>query len=135
MQKFEISGNYWNKSKCYPGLNDLISQAERTPYAYNRTKKMFEKITITEIRRQLRGWQAKDRVYIHYQFGEPQKGKKRDYSNIRSAAEKIIEDALVKSQTLIDDNPKYLDPSECEFVYTAGKPFIKVTIYEKGVDY
>ena len=135
MKEFKIEGNYWNKSKAFPSLNDLITMAEKTPFSYNKTKKKFESIAITSIRRYLRGWQTDGQVYIKYVFGEPDKGKKRDYSNIRAAAEKIIEDALVKSKTLIDDNPKYVAPSEAEFIYTGGKPFIKVIIYEKGLDY
>lgn len=135
MMEFKIEGNYFNKSKCFPGLNDLIGQAEKTPFAYNNTKKRFEKITRIAINRGLRGWSTTNQVQIKYVFGEPVKGKKRDYSNIRAAAEKIIEDALVKSKTLADDDPKHVAPSECEFVYTKGKPFIRVYIYEKGVDY
>ena len=62
-------------------------------------------------------------------WGEKNKGVKRDFDNVVAAGRKIINDALVKSETLKDDNPNYLMYGRNKFVYT-DKPFIEVRIIE-----
>lgn len=66
---------------------------------------------------------------MHYEFGERDKGVKRDYDNISSAAKKIVQDALVKGGYLKDDNPNFLAPSTDEFRYVE-KPYIRIYITE-----
>ena len=129
---FIIKGNYYG-DKCFPGLNDLIHQAERNPKAYNKIKRDFERIAINAIRKFLNGWKAECKVVLHYTFGEPIKGPKRDYDNIVSAGRKIINDALVKTTTIVDDNPRFLGYGTNEFVYVET-PFIKVEITEVGYE-
>ena len=129
MKTFIISGRYYG-DKCFPGLNDLLHEAERHPCAYNKMKKDFTMITVNAIRRHLKGYKAEGRVILHYTFGEPKKGKKRDYDNIQSAGRKIINDALVKAGTIKDDSPDYLDWGSNAFVYTPGEPYILVEIEE-----
>lgn len=125
---FEIKGAHY-KEKCFPSLNDLLREAERHPMAYNKMKKDYEFIATNAIRRYLRGWKSEGRVILHIQWGEPKKGKIRDYDNIVSAGRKIINDALVKTKTIVDDNPKYLGYGTNEFVYV-DTPFIRVEIEE-----
>lgn len=125
---FRISGA-WYKTKCFPSLNDLLHEAEKHPCAYNQMKKDYEKIAISSIRRDLRGWKTDKKIIPHYTFGEPSKGKKRDYDNIVSCARKIINDALTLTQTIVDDSPRYLDYGTNEFVYV-DEPFIKVELEE-----
>ena len=128
MKHFIIKGNYYG-DKCFPGLNDLLHEAERHPNAYNKMKRDFTRISVNAIRQGLKGYKAKGRVVLHYKFGEPKKGKIRDYDNIVAAARKIINDALVKTKTITDDSPKYLGYGTNEFEYT-DVPYIKVEIEE-----
>lgn len=128
MKHFIIKGNYYG-DKCFPGLNDLLREAERHPNAYNKIKRDFTGISINAIRQGLKGYKAKGRVVLHYKFGEPKKGKIRDYDNIVAAARKIINDALVKTKTITDDSPKYLGYGTNSFEYT-DVPYIRVDIEE-----
>ena len=130
---FQICGAFYpfNKpTKTFPGLNDLLREAERHPMSYNRMKRDYENVAINAIRVGLRRWKPTGVVIPHYVFGEPEKGQKRDYDNIASAARKIINDALVKSGYLKDDSPTYLEYGTNTFVYTLV-PYIKVYLEEK----
>ena len=97
--KFIIKGAYFGE-KCFPGLNDLLHEAEKHPNAYNQMKRQYQTIAINAIRRDLRGYKAKGLIALHYTFGEPNKGNRRDYANIVSAGRKIINDALTKTKTI-----------------------------------
>ncbi len=125
---FVINGAYYG-DKCLPSLNDMLHEAQRNPKAYNKMKRDYEFIAINAIRRFLKGWKADGRVIPHYTFGEPNKGQIRDYDNIVAAARKIINDAMVKTQTIVDDKPEYLGYGTNEFVYV-DTPFIKVELEE-----
>lgn len=128
MKRFIIKGNYYG-DKCFPGLNDLLHEAEKHPKAYNNIKRNFTVISINAIRCYLKGYKAKGKVVLHYKFGEPKKGKIRDYDNIVAAARKIINDALVKTKTIVDDSPQYLGYGTNDFEYT-DVPYIRVDIEE-----
>lgn len=125
---FEIKDCHY-KDNCLPTLNDMLGQATRHPIAYNDFKKDMEWVTIREIRSDLKGWKATKRVRLDITWGEKNKGPLRDWDNVVAAGRKIINDALVKTSTIEDDNPKYLGYGKNEFVYT-DKPFIKVEIVE-----
>lgn len=125
---FVINGSYYG-DKCFPSLNDMLHEAERHPKAYNKMKRDYEFVAINAIRRFLRGWKAEGRIIPHYTFGEPNKGQIRDYDNIVAAARKIINDAMVKTNTIVDDKPEYLGYGTNEFVYV-DTPFIKVDLEE-----
>lgn len=125
---FEIKGTFY-KENCLPDLNDMLAQATRHPIAYNELKKDMEWVTIRAIRNGLRGWKATKRVRLDITWGEKVKGNLRDWDNVVAAGRKIINDALVKTSTIEDDNPKYLGYGRNEFVYT-DKPFIRVEIVE-----
>ena len=125
---FIITGAHY-KTRCFPGLNDMLSEAARHPMAYNTMKRKYEFIAINAIRRQLRGYKAEVPLILHMTFGEPLKGRKRDYDNIVAAGRKIINDALVATGTIKDDSPKYLGYGTNSFEYTTV-PFIRVEIEE-----
>ena len=127
---FTIKGAFYGE-KCFPGLNDMLHEAERHPKAYNDMKRQYQMIAVNAIRRDLRGFKAKGRVQLNYTFGEPKKGNKRDYDNIVASARKIITDALVKSKVLIDDSPRYLGYGTNSFEYV-DVPYIRVEIEEIG---
>lgn len=125
---FTIKGAFYGE-KCFPGLNDLLHEAERHPKAYNDMKRQYQLLAVNAIRRDLRGFKANGRVQLNYTFGEPKKGQKRDYDNIVAAGRKIITDALVKSKVIRDDSPKYLGYGTNSFEYV-DVPFIRVEIEE-----
>lgn len=125
---FRIEGTHW-KDNCLPSLNDVLAEATRHPKAYWRLKTSMEKVVIASIRRDLHGYKATKRVSLDIVWGEKNKGVKRDFDNVVAAGRKIINDALVKSETLKDDNPNYLMYGRNKFVYT-DKPFIEVRIIE-----
>ena len=124
--KFIIKGAYYG-DKCFPGLNDLLREAERYPKAYNTMKQQYQMLAVNAIRRNLRGFKAQGLVIPHYKFCEPLKGNKRDYDNIAAAGRKIINDALTKTGTIKDDSPQYLGYGTNTFIY-ADEPFIEVLL-------
>lgn len=126
--KFEIRGAFFG-NKCFPGLNDLLHEAERHPKAYNRMKQQYQTIAVNAIRRHLKGYKAQGRVILHYEFGEPKKGNKRDYDNIVAAGRKIINDSLKTAKVIVDDSPKYMGYGTNTFVYV-DEPYISVEIEE-----
>ena len=124
--RFVIKGAFYG-DKCFPGLNDLLHEAERHPKAYNDTKRKYQNIAVNAIRRDLRGLKAKGVVIPHYTFAEPRKGVKRDYDNICASGRKIINDALTKTGTIKDDSPEYLMYGTNTFIYV-NEPFIEVVL-------
>ena len=123
---FIIKGAYYG-DKCFPGLNDMLREAERHPKAYNTMKQQYQMVAINAIRRYLRGFKAHGLVRLNMTFGEPRKGNKRDYDNIVAAARKIINDSLVRVGTITDDSPTYLGYGENSFEYV-DEPYIRVDI-------
>ena len=127
---FEIRGRHW-KDNCLPSLNDVLAEATKHPKAYWRLKTSMEQVVIASIRRDLCGYKPSKRISLDIVWGEKNKGVKRDFDNVVAAGRKIINDALVKSGTLKDDNPKYLLYGRNKFEY-ADEPFVKVIIREEG---
>ena len=118
-----------SKNNVLPALNELLSAASRSPYAYAKIKKDMENAVYKYIIRDLGSWKAPCRVRIDYLYGERSKGGLRDYDGISSGAKKIILDALVKRGVLEDDSPRYLAPPVESYIYT-DKPFIKLDFVE-----
>lgn len=130
IKSFKITGCYW-KDNVFPTLNDMLTEATRHPMAYATMKRSMDWTCVIAIRNQLKGWKADKRIRLDITWGEKRKGPVRDYDNIVSAGRKFIADALVKTDTIKDDKPYYLDMGENYFVYT-DKPFIQVDIVETG---
>lgn len=126
--KFVISGLFY-KDRTFPGLNEYIAELGRNPKAGGRLKGDYMMIAANAIRRDLKRCQTDKPVILHYRFYEPEKGAKRDFMNIFSFADKVIEDALVKCGVIPDDNPKYVRNTTHEFYYSS-KPRIEVEIEE-----
>lgn len=129
MKQVLIKGRFF-KEKCFPSLNDMLAQAACSPAHYNKMKSYYERIAINALRAQLSGWKAQGKVTLHFEFGEPQKGKIRDYDNIVAAGRKIINDAMTKCKKLEDDDPEHLGYGTNKFVYTSEEPYILITIEE-----
>lgn len=130
---FLIKGKYY-KENCFPGLNDLLREAQRSSFSYNRMKRAYEDIVILNARKSLKGWKARSKVQLNITWGEKKKGQKRDFDNIVAAGRKIINDALVKAKFLEDDKPQFLGYGENNFVYS-DVPFIEIEIEEiEGIE-
>ena len=127
---FTIKGAFYGE-KCFPGLNDMLHEAERHPKAYNDMKRQYQLLAVNAIRRDLRGFKAKGRVQLNFTFGEPLRGNKRDFDNIVAAGRKIITDALVRTNILEDDSPRYLGYGTNNFEYV-DVPYIRVEIVKIG---
>lgn len=127
---FKITGVHW-KENVLPSLNDVLAEATKHPKAYWRLKTSMEQVVIGAIRRDLHGYKATKRISLDIVWGEKNKGTKRDFDNVVAAGRKIINDALVKSGTIKDDNPTYLMYGRNKFVYT-DSPYIEVIIREEG---
>lgn len=128
--EFTIYGAFF-KEKCFPSLNDLLHEASRNPMAYGKMKKQYEMVATSFMRKGLGTWVPRKKVRLHFYYGEPNKGQRRDLDNVVAAAKKIICDALVKAHYLKDDKPEYLALScDEEVVYTASQPYIRVVFEE-----
>lgn len=127
-----IKGVFYGKTKCFPSLNNLLHEYQRSPYAGNDMKKKYMNIANRCIRLQLRGYKATKPIIIHYEFGEPIDGHYRDIGNILSCADKIISDSLVQCNVIEDDAPKYVRDISHKVVYVkkGEQPYIKITLKE-----
>lgn len=126
--KFVIHGLFY-KDRTFPGLNEYIAELGRNPRMGASLKRDYMMIAANAIRRDLKRFQTARPVILHYRFFEPLRGQKRDFMNIFSFADKVIEDALVKCGVIPDDNPKYVRNTTHEFYYS-DKPRIEVEIEE-----
>lgn len=134
LPKITIRGKYHGE-RTMPSLNDYIAEIGRKPQAGNKMKADYLKITMSAIRRCLRGYHVEHPpVILHYKFFEVKKGKRRDVMNIFSFADKVIEDALTDSGVMENDNPDWVENTTHEFYWIDPKdePYIEVEIEEKG---
>ena len=127
--RFKITGTHW-KENCLPSLNDLLSEMGRHPMAYNRLKTNLEKVVISAIRKDLKGYKASKRIALDIKWGEKNKGTRRDFDNVVAAGRKIINDAMVKAGVIKDDDPTYLMYGRNKFAYTS-EPYVEVIIREE----
>ena len=128
-KSFIIRGAYCG-DKCFPSLNQYIAELGRNPRCGAKYKKQYVMIATNAIRRDLGRYKTTKPVILHYIFGEPKKGNKRDYGNIFGLADKFIEDALRDCKVIPDDNPRFVRNFTHDFIYTDGEPFIRMEIEE-----
>ncbi len=126
--KFRIEGSYYG-NYCFPSLNNYIQELGRNPKAGGRFKKEYVRISTLYIRKGLGSWTTNNPVILHYRFGEPDKGRKRDVMNVFGFADKVIEDTLRDLKVFPDDNPKYVTNCTHDFEYVK-EPYIEVEIEE-----
>lgn len=128
---FRIKGVYHKKDKCFPDLNDLLSQACRHPKAYGKYKGGYEYIVADAVRGQIRGYKATKKVRLDILWGEPiNTPKPRDEDNVIAGGRKIIHDALTRMGVIADDDPKHIVCGYNKVIYTSDTPFIEVHIVE-----
>lgn len=115
-----------------PGRLDALNEytrANRQNYqAGGRMKRDNEDSIIWSIRQQLKNLHIEKPVVIHYNFFEL--NGKRDNDNILSCASKFIQDSLVKSKVLLNDNQKCIHRFWFDTYIDKINPRIEVEIYE-----
>ena len=114
------------------GLNEYTTANRRNPYAGGRVKKDCETLVIWSIRQQLGRLRISKPVLIYYHFYELD--RRRDNDNILSCASKFVQDSLVKTQVLAEDNQKCIHRFYFDTDVDAENPRIEVTLTELTPD-
>lgn len=109
-------------------LNDYISAERTNRYKAAKMKSDNEAVVICAIRKCLRGVKIEKSVEMDYIWYE--KDKRRDKDNISSFGRKVIQDALVHSHVLRNDNWKYISGFSDTFLVDQEHPRIEVRIRE-----
>lgn len=109
-------------------LNEYTSANRTNPHKGGKMKRDNETLIIWSIRQQLRKIQILSPVLIHYAFYEP--NSKRDNDNILSCATKFVQDSLVKTGVLQEDNQKCIPKFYFDTYVDKSNPRIEVTITE-----
>ena len=129
--KFIVKGNYHGKDKCFPDLNNMISEACRFPKSYGKYKHEYEAIIINAIHLGLGRWKPQGRVRIDVICGEPlHTPKPRDEDNVIGAIRKMSHDALTRANIINDDDPSNVKCGYNKVIYTDDTPFFEVHIVE-----
>lgn len=110
------------------GLNEYTTANRTNPYKGVKMKRDNEDTVIWQIRQQLRGVHINRPVLIYYRFFEP--NQRRDNDNILSGAAKFIQDSLVKTKVLNDDNQKCIPKFYFDTFVDNKNPRIELTITE-----
>lgn len=110
------------------GLNTYTAANRTNPNKGGRMKRSNEETVIWAIRQQLRGVHINSPVLIYYRFYE--KDNRRDGDNILSCATKFIQDSLVKTRVLNEDNRKWIPHFYHDVFVDKENPRIEVTITE-----
>lgn len=121
--KFVIKGRL-------PSLNEYIEANRRSPYQGNQMKRKNETIIIRNIKQQLDVTCITKPVFLLFRWFE--KNKRRDHDNVSSFGRKVIQDALVKANILLDDGWGYVIGFQDEFFVDSKEPRIEIIIKEIG---
>lgn len=114
------------------GLNEYTAANRRNPYSGGKVKKDSETLVILTIRQQLGRLHINKPVVIYYRFYEP--NRRRDNDNILSCASKFIQDSLVKTGVLAEDNQDHIHNFYFDTFVDKENPRIEVTITELEPD-
>lgn len=110
------------------GLNNYTAANRTNPHKGGKVKRDNEDVVIWCIREQLRGVHIEPPVLIYYRFYE--KDMRRDGDNILSCAAKFIQDSLVKTHVLTEDNRRCIPHFYHDVFVDKNNPRIEVTITE-----
>ena len=111
-----------------PGMNEYIKAINGNRYKGNTMKQNAQELIFFHIPRELRNMQIEGRVWLKYEFYEPD--KRRDLDNVAGFAHKVIQDTLVKSGILKNDGWENISGFSDEFYLDRDNPRIAVTIIE-----
>lgn len=109
-----------------PGLNELIAwRASKYRGKYSGEKRKWQRVVLTAAKEAgVSQWM--DGCHFHYSFSEP--NRRRDPSNIASAATKFIEDALVLGCIIPDDGWKFVRSISYSWTIDQESPGVHVTL-------
>lgn len=110
------------------GLNEYTSANRMNPHKGGKVKRDCEERIIWAIRQQLSGVHIEKPVLIYYCFYEP--NRRRDNDNILSCESKFVQDSLVKTHVLQEDNQKCIPRFYFDTFTDKDNPRIEVTITE-----
>lgn len=110
------------------GLNSYTAANRTNPYKGGKVKRDNEDRIIWCIRQQLKGVHIEKPVLIYYHFFE--KDNRRDGDNILSCATKFVQDSLVNTHVLQEDNRKCIPHFYHDVTVDKENPRIEVTITE-----
>ena len=94
----------------------------------NSLKQKWQYEVIKIIRKSLKATKLQEPIRLSYKYYEP--NEDRDLDNICSFAHKVIQDALVQTQSIEDDGWKNIKGFSDEFFIDKDNPRIEVTIVE-----
>jgi len=115
-----------------PSLNQMLKQAQRSPYAYNKLKQDAEATVFLAIRRagiRELAWPIRLEVDVYAP------NRRTDCDNLQAGISKFCLDALVSAGCLPDDSWKHWqmpEPFRYRFYVDGKNPRIEVKIFEKS---
>lgn len=115
-----------------PGLNEYTNACRTNPRAGNQMKRDAQDLVMWHILQQIRGRRFEKPVFILFTFYE--QDRRRDRDNVASFARKVIQDALVKCDTLKDDGWDYVTGYLDKFQVDKKNPRIVVEFIEQEVE-
>lgn len=116
----------------FPSMNEFIAANRIGKGRFNKGNKMkqdSQNQLSYYITSQLKKVHIDKRVYIKYQFYEP--NKKRDLDNVSGYFHKVFQDALVQCKVLHNDSWYYITGFSDEFYVDSKNPRIEVEIVEE----
>lgn len=113
-----------------PGLNEYIAAERTNRFMAAKMKREAQNTIFRCIASCLRGVHIRKPVSIKYKWVEP--NRRRDKSNISAYGRKVIEDALVETKVLRDDNWSCIRGFEDSFDCDPRAPHVEVRIIEEN---
>ncbi len=125
---FTIDGKNYNRTHVMPSLNNYIAACGKSPIVGSRMKQDYMKIANWQIRSQLHRLAIRRPIKIHYVIYEV--NRKRDFMNVLSFADKVIEDSLQACGVIPNDNQEWVRGVSVDFKIDYKHPRIEVTLEE-----
>lgn len=94
----------------------------------NSLKQKWQYEVIKSIRKYMKATKIYRPIKLSYKYYEP--NSNRDMDNICGFAHKVVQDALVQAQVIVDDKWAYIKGFSDEFFIDKENPRIEVTIEE-----
>lgn len=113
-----------------PGLNEYTNACRTSPRDGAKMKQEAQEAVMWQILSQIRRIKFTGPVFLLFTFVE--KDRRRDRDNVSSFARKVIQDALVKCQTIHDDGWDYVTGYLDRFEVDKDNPRIIVEFIEQS---
>ena len=110
-----------------PGLNEYLSQCNRSPHTGNKMKQDNTMLICNCIRRYLKRKHFDKKIILHYHIYVTD--KKHDKDNIFAMVSKCTQDALVRTKVIDNDGWKNIENFTHDF-FVSNKPCIIVYLEE-----